>query len=92
MQRSTKPFIISTPCKNKKKIRNKVTEKRKRKRTVTYLSQAEKTRLPHGLSCMIAQVFVIIILDDGRELPDGISRVLAEEGRALLNDETFGRH
>ena len=41
---------------------------------------------------MIAQVFVIIILDDGRELPDGISRVLVEEGRVLLNDETFGRH
>ena len=92
MQWSTKPFIISTPCKNKKKIRNKVTEKWKRKRTITYLSQAEKTCLPHGLSCMIAQVFIIIILDDGRELPDGISRVLAEEGRALLNDETFGRH
>ena len=41
---------------------------------------------------MVAQVPIIIILDDGRELPDGILQILTEEDGVLLRDGTLGRH
>lgn len=72
------------PVKIKKRLGLRVKERRKKKRMDTILSQAEEARLSNGLSC--------IVLDDGRELPDGILRILAEEGRALLRDGTLGRY
>ena len=40
--------------KKKKILEIRITEKQKRKVTVTHLSQAEKAYHPHGLSCMVA--------------------------------------
>ena len=57
-----------------------------------HLHYAEEACLPHGLDCMVAQVLIIIRIDDGRELPNSVLRILAKEDGALLRDGTMARH
>ena len=61
---------------------------------VTLLSQAKETRLPHGLSGMVAQVFIVVVLDDGQQKPHNMSWILTKKGGGggLLKDGTFGCH
>ena len=94
MQRSIRPLFMSTPCKNKKRRLEKgVTIRRKgEKDRYAYLCQTKKTCLLYGLGCMIAQVLVIIFLNDGQELLDCISQVFTEEDRVLFIDGTLTRH
>ena len=47
---------------------------------VTLLSQAKETRLPHGLSGMVAQVFIVVVLDDGQQKPHNMSWILTKKG------------
>ena len=47
---------------------------------------------PRGLGCVVAQVLIIISLDDGRELPIGIIQILMEEDGVLQGDETMVHH
>ena len=58
----------------------------------SYLSNAKKPCLPHGLSCVVTQVLIIISRDDGRELLQRILKVLTEEDRWFFNDEDRTRH
>ena len=52
----------------------------------TYLSKIEETYLPHNLRGMVAQVLIIFIFDDGRNLFKCVLGVLAKEDGVLLND------
>lgn len=56
------------------------------------MAQIEKGGFPRGLRFMIAQILIILILNDGRELPKCISWVFAKERGLLLSDEAFGCH
>ena len=49
-----------------------------RKRRISYLGNAKKTRLPYGFRQMVAQVFIILRSDDGREPLQGMFRVFTE--------------
>ena len=57
-----------------------------------HLHQAEKACLPYGLGCMVAQVLVIIKIDDGRKLPNSVLQILVKEDGALLRDGTMACH
>lgn len=64
----------------------------KRKRTDIYLSQAKETRFPNSLGGMVAQVLIIFILDDLKNLLKGVLGVLMEEDGGFLGDGTFTYH
>ena len=40
---------------------------------------------------MVTQVFIVVVLYDGRQKPYCISQILMKKKGALLKDETFGR-
>ena len=54
-------------------------DKKKGRRLRNYMSDAEETRLPYGLGCVVAQVFIIINRYDGRKLLQCILRVFTEK-------------
>ena len=47
---------------------------------VTHLSQAEEVGFPYGLCCMIAQVLIIVVLNDGRPLAKDVLQIFVKEG------------
>ena len=57
-----------------------------------YLCKAKETCLPHGLYSMVAQVRIIIVFDDQRDLFERIARVLREEDEALLGEGGVSLH
>jgi len=57
-----------------------VVEEQNGRRMVAHLSQAKETRLPYGLSGMVAQVFIVVVLDDGRQKPHSMSWILTKNG------------
>ena len=63
--------------------------------TGSYLGNAEKTRLPHGLRLVVSKVFIVLTADDRRKLSQSILWVFPkQDGRLLLtarwrNRETF---
>ena len=58
----------------------------------SYLSNAKKSRLPHGLNCVVTQVLIIIHHDDGRELLQHILGVLAEEDERFFSNGDITLH
>ena len=57
-----------------------------------YLSQVKETRLPHDLSSMIAQVLIVVVLNNGRKDPNSMSRILTKKKGAFLRNGTLDRH
>ena len=57
-----------------------------------YLCQTEKARLPHGLGGMVARILVIIVLNNGRELLEGVMEVLLEKDGMLFEDGSMAHH
>ena len=77
VQRSIRPFIMTTSNKNKKqrlerdsnRMKQKKEKKKKKKRDGwAYLCQNKYARLPHNPSSMITQALIVIVFDDGRQL------------------------
>ena len=53
----------------------------------SYLSNAKEPVLPHGFSCVVVQVLIIVSCNDGRKLLQGILRILTEEEGWFFSDE-----
>ena len=60
--------------------------------TDSYLGNAEKARLPHGLRRMVAQVLIVLTPNDRRDLPQGILWVLTEQDERFLLTARRGDH